>query len=347
MVCEETLEEIIVCLPTSDVQANERSRKRRKKSTSIARSDSTYGDDRHGKCVPRPRRENVTKDDNSSHQKMRIEHAQDRKPSALRRSSRLSQKTENQECLPECAPGIVSGDISGRIQCDITDDRAGAADDEIVSIMSSPHYPPDDCEATVEVLALEPQQKDDKPQMKIIPRLEESEGDRLKCDHISMSPTYHNEHTPKAANSNMGNIPAQSHVRLNTRAVPKKTVAILDDISEHKIPNASLSVREKSPKASKSKNEMIKKGPISSSTTTKATSLPGIKSFQPDVFMGQKRKHHIQGRPSGIGLRELHERSLQPWFTYGTARWKEMEAQMLSATKDVAQLNTTAEYYYP
>ncbi|EWY79209.1 hypothetical protein FOYG_17610 [Fusarium oxysporum NRRL 32931] len=277
---------------------------------------------------------------------MRIEHAQDRKPSALRRSSRLSQKTEDRECLPECSPGIVSEDISGRIQCDNCGDRAGAADDEIISIRDSPHNPSDKCEATVEVLALEPQQRDDKPQMKIIPRLEEAEEDGLKCDRSSMSPTYHNEHTPKAANSNMGNIPAQSHVRLNTRAVPKKTVAILDDISEHKIPNASLSVREKSPKASKSKNEMIKKGPISSSTTTKATSLPGIKSFQPDVFMGQKRKHHIQGRPSGIGLRELHERSLQPWFTYGTARWKEMEAQMLSATKDVAQLNTTAECYY-
>ncbi|KAH7190350.1 hypothetical protein BKA60DRAFT_586296 [Fusarium oxysporum] len=325
MVYEETLEEIIVCVPASDVQANDSSCKRRKKSASIARSVSTCGGERHGRCVPRPRRENVIKDDKYSHQKMRIEHAQDRKPSALRRSSRLSQKTENQECLPECAPGIVSGDISGRIQCDITDDRAGAADDEVVSIMSSPHYPPDDCEATVEVLALEPQQKDDKPQMKIIPRLEESEGDRLKCDQISMSPTYHNEHTLKS----------------------NKTVTILDDISEHKLPNASLLVKEKSPKVSKSKNEITKKDAISSATTTKATSLPGIKPFQPDAFVGQKRKHDIQGRPSGIGLRELHELSLQPWFTYGAARWKKMQAQMLSATKDVAQLNTTAEYYYP
>ncbi|KAH7184071.1 hypothetical protein DER44DRAFT_803804 [Fusarium oxysporum] len=336
MVCEETLEEIIVCVPTSDVQANDSSCKRRKKSASIARSVSTCGGERHGRCVPRPRRENVIKDDKYSHQKMRIEHAQDRKPSALRRSSRLSQKTENQECLPECAPGIVSGDISGRIQCDITDDRC-----------SSPHYPPDDCEATVEVLALEPQQKDDKPQMKIIPRLEESEGDRLKCDQSSMSPTYHNEHTLKVANTNTGNIPAQSHDRLDTRPESNKTVTILDDISEHKLPNASLLVKEKSPKVSKSKNEITKKDAISSATTTKATSLPGIKSFQPDAFVGQKRKHDIQGRPSGIGLRELHELSLQPWFTYGAARWKKMQAQMLSATKDVAQLNTTAEYYYP
>ncbi|KAK2134163.1 hypothetical protein NOF04DRAFT_1410499 [Fusarium oxysporum II5] len=231
MVCEETLEEILVCVPTSDVQANDSSCKRRKKSASIARSVSTCGGERHGRCVPRPRRENVIKDDKYSHQKMRIEHAQDRKPSALRRSSRLSQKTENQECLPECALGIVSGDISGRIQCDITDDRAGAADDVIVSIMSSPHYPPDDYEATVEVLALEPQQKDDKPQMKIIPRLEESEGGRLKCDQSSMSPTYHNEHTLKVANTNTGNIPAQSHDRLDTRPESNKTVAILDDIS--------------------------------------------------------------------------------------------------------------------
>ncbi|KAK2686072.1 hypothetical protein QWA68_015243 [Fusarium oxysporum] len=277
---------------------------------------------------------------------MRIEHAQARKPLALRRSSRLSQNTEDGECPPESAPGIVSEDISGRIQYDSTDDRAGVADDEIVSIMNLPHYPSGECEATVEVLALQPQQRDGMPQMEIIPRLEEAEEDRLKCDQSSISPTYHNEHTPKAANNNTGNIPVQSHDRLDTRPVSDKTVAILDDISELKIPNASLSFREKSPKASKSKNEMIKKGPISSSTTTKATSLPGIKSFQPDVFMGQKRQHDIQGRPSGIGLRELHERSLQPWFTYGTARWKEMEAQMLSVTKDVAQLNTTAECYY-
>ncbi|RKK64604.1 hypothetical protein BFJ69_g16692 [Fusarium oxysporum] len=277
---------------------------------------------------------------------MRIEHAQDRKPSALRRSSRLSQKTENQECLPECAPGIVSGDISGRIQCDSADDRADAADDEIVSIMNSPHYPSDECEATVEVLALERQQRDDMPQMKIIPRFEEAEEDRLKCDQSSISPTYHNEHTPEAANNNTGNIPVQSHDRLDTRPESNKTVANLDDISEHKLPNASLSVREKSPKASKSKNEITKKDAISSPTTSKATSLPGIKSFQPDVFMGQKRRHDIQGRPSGIGLRELHERSLQPRFTCGTARWKEMGAQLLPITKDVTQLNAKAEYYY-
>ncbi|KAL5592879.1 hypothetical protein FOBRF1_013187 [Fusarium oxysporum] len=277
---------------------------------------------------------------------MRIEHAQDRKPSALRRSSRLSQKTENQECLPECAPGIVSGDISGRIQCDSTDDRAEAANDEIISIMDSPHNPSDRCEATVEVRALESQQKDDMPQMKIIPRLEESEEDRLKCDQSSISPTYHNEHTPKAANNNTGNIPVQSHDRLDTTPESNKTVANLDDISEHKLPNASLSVKEKSPKVSKSKNEITKKDAISSPTTTKATSLPGIKSFQPDALMSQKRKHDIQGRPSGIGLRELHELSLQPWFAYGAARWKKMQAQMLSVTKDVAQLNTTAEYYY-
>jgi hypothetical protein len=277
---------------------------------------------------------------------MRIEHAQDRKPLALRRSSRLSQNTEDRECLPERAPGIVSGDISGRIQCDSTDDRAGAADDGIISIRNSPHYPSDNCEATVEVLALEPQQRDDMPQMKIVPRLEEAEEDRLKCDQSSNSPTYHNEHTPKVANNNSGNIPVQSHDRLDTRPVSEMTVAILDDISEHKIHNASLSVREKSPKASKSKNEMAKKDAISSSTTTKATSLPGIESFQPDVFMGQKRKHDIRGRLSGIGLRELHERSLQPRFTYRTARWKEMQAQLLSATNDVDQSNTKAEYYY-
>ncbi|RKK77235.1 hypothetical protein BFJ71_g16783 [Fusarium oxysporum] len=277
---------------------------------------------------------------------MRIEHAQDRKSSALRRSSRLSQKTENQECLPECAPGIVSGDISGRIQCDSTEDRADAADEEIISIMDSPHNPSDRCEATVEVRALESQQKDDMPQMKIIPCLEESEEDRLKCDQSSISPTYHNEHTPKAANTNTGNIPAQSHDRLDTTPESNKTVANLDDISEHKLPNASLSVTEKSPEVSKSKNETTKKDAISSPTTTTATSLPGIKSFQPDVFMGQKRRHDIQGRPSGIGLRELHERSLQPRFTCGTARWKEMGAQLLPITKDVTQLNAKAEYYY-
>ncbi|EXK23332.1 hypothetical protein FOMG_19887 [Fusarium oxysporum f. sp. melonis 26406] len=277
---------------------------------------------------------------------MRIEYAQDRKPSALRRSSRLSQKTEDRECLPECSPGIVLEDISGRIQCDSTGDRAGAADDEIVSIRDSPRNPSDKCEATVEVLALEPQQRDDKPQMKIIPRLEEAEEDGLKSNQSTISPTYHNKHTPKAANNNMENIPVQSYARLDTRAVSKETVAILDDISEHKIPNASLSVREKSLKASKYKNEMTKKDAISSPTTTKATSLPGINSFQPDVFIGQKRKHHIQGRRSGIGLRELHERSLQPWSTYGTARWKEIQAQILWATKDVAQLNTTAECNY-
>ncbi|TVY62459.1 hypothetical protein Focb16_v004228 [Fusarium oxysporum f. sp. cubense] len=260
---------------------------------------------------------------------MRIEHAQDRKPSALRRSSRLSQKTEDRECLPECSPGIVLEDISGRIQCDSTGDRAGAADDEIVSIRDSPHNPSDKCEATVEVLALEPQQRDDKPQIKIIPRLEEAEEDGLKSNQSTISPTYHNKHTPKAANSNTGNIPAQSHDRLDTRAVSKKTVAILDDISKPKIPNASLSVKEKYPKASESKNEMIKKDAISSSTTVKATSLPGINSFQPDAFTGQEKKYDIQACPSGIGLRELHERSLQPWFTYGTARWKEMQAQIL------------------
>jgi hypothetical protein len=328
------------------VQASESSCKRRRKSTSIARSVSTYGDDRHDRCVPRPRRENVIKDDKYSHQKMRIEHAQDRKPSALRRSSRLSQKTEDRECLPECSPGIVSEDISGRIQCDSTGDRAGAADDEIVSIRDEPHNPSDKCEATVEVLALEPQQRDDKPQMKIIPRLEEAEEDGLKSNQSTISPTYHNKHTPKAANNNTENIPVQSHDRLGTRAVSKKTVAIMDDISELKIPNASLSVREKYAKASESKNEMIKKDAISSSTIVKTTSLPGITSFQPDAFMGQKRKHDIQACPSGIGLRELHERSLQPWFTYGTARWKEMQAQILWATKDVAQLNTTAECNY-
>ncbi|KAF4334485.1 hypothetical protein FBEOM_11682 [Fusarium beomiforme] len=212
--------------------------------------------------------------------------------------------------------------------------------------MNSTHYPSDECEATVEVLALESQQRDGMPQMEIIPRLEEAEVDRPKCDQSSISPTYHYEHTPAATNNNTGNVPAQSHNRPDTRPVSNKTVATLDDISKHKIPNASLSFGGKSPESSKSKNEMTKKGPISSSTTTKATSLPGIKSFQPDVFMGQKRKHDIQGRPSGISLRELHERSLQPWFTYGTARWKEMGAQLLSATEDVAQLNTKAEYYH-
>ncbi|KAF5257456.1 hypothetical protein FOXYS1_12017 [Fusarium oxysporum] len=230
--------------------------------------------------------------------------------------------------------------------CDSTGDRASAADYETVSIRDSPHYPSDKCEAPVEVLALEPQQRDDKPQIKIIPRLEEAEEDGLKSNQSTISPTYHNKHTTKAANSNTGNIPAQSHDRLDTRAVSKKTVAILDDISELQIPNASLSVREKYPKASESKNEMIKKDAISSSTTAKATSLPGINSFQPDALTGQERKYDIQARPSGIGLRELHELSLQPWFTYGTARWKEMQAQILWATKDVAQLNTTAECNY-
>ncbi|EWY80078.1 hypothetical protein FOYG_16871 [Fusarium oxysporum NRRL 32931] len=230
--------------------------------------------------------------------------------------------------------------------CDSTGDRASAADYETVSIRDSPHYPSDKCEASVEVLALEPQQRDDKPQIKIIPRLEEAEEDGLKSNQSTISPTYHNKHTTKAANSNTGNIPAQSHDRLDTRAVSKKTVAILDDISELQIPNVSLSVREKYPKASETKNEMIKKDAISSSTTAKATSLPGINSFQPDALTGQERKYDIQARPSGIGLRELHELSLQPWFTYGTARWKEMQAQILWATKDVAQLNTTAECNY-
>ncbi|KAH6949590.1 hypothetical protein DER45DRAFT_588426 [Fusarium avenaceum] len=218
--------------------------------------------------------------------KMRIEHTQNKKPLALRRSSRLSQNLEDRECLPERAPGVVSGDISGRIQYDSTDDRAGAADDEIVSIMKSPHFPSDKCEVTVEVLALEPQRRDDMPPMKIIPCLDEVEEDRLKCNQGSISPTYHNEHTPKASNNNTGNIPAQSHDRLDTRQVYKTAVTIFDDISEYKIPNASLSVRGKSPKASDSKNEMRKKDVISSPTTTKATPLPGIKYFQPDVFMG-------------------------------------------------------------
>jgi hypothetical protein len=236
------------------VQASESFCKRRKKSTSTARSVSTYRDDRRGRCVPRTRSENVVKDDKYSHQKMRIEHAQDRNPS-------------------------------------------------------------DKCEATVEVLALELQQRDDMPQMKIVPRLKEAEEGRLKCDQSSNSPTYHNEHTPKVANNNTGSIPVQSHDSLHARPVSKKTVVTLDDISEHKIPEASLSVREKSPKTSKSKNEMTKKDVVLSSITTKATSLPGIKSFQPDVLMGQKRKHDIQGRLSGVSLRELHERSLQPRFT--------------------------------
>ncbi|KAF4963795.1 hypothetical protein FSARC_8221 [Fusarium sarcochroum] len=343
---EETIEETIVCAPTSDVQASEGSCKRMKTSTSTARSISTYRDDRRGRCVPRPRSEKVVKDDKCSHQKKRTEHVQDTGPLALRRSSRLSQNTEDRNCLPERAPGIVSGDISGRIQCDSSDDSAGASDDWIISTRNSPHYPPDKCEATVEVLALEPQQRDDMPQMKIIPRLEKAEEDRLRRDQSSISPTYHNEHTPKVAENNTGNIPVQSHDRLDTRPVSKKTVAILDDISEHKTHNASLSVREKSLKASKSKNKMAKKDVIPSSTTTKATSLPGIASFPLDAFMGQRRNHDIQDRLPCIGLRELHERSLQPRFTYEEARWKDMQAQLLSVTNGVDQSNTKAEYYY-
>ncbi|SPJ81824.1 uncharacterized protein FTOL_09229 [Fusarium torulosum] len=316
---EETTEETIVCAPPSDVQASESSCKRRKKPTSTARY---------------------------SHQKKKTEHAQDRKPSALRRSSRLSQKTEDRKCLPERATGIVSGDISGRIQCDSSDHRAGAADDGIISIRNSPHYPPDKCEATVEVLAIEPQQRDGMPQIKIIPRLEKAEEDRLRCGQSSISPTHHNDHTPKVANNNTGNIPVRSHDRLDTRPVSKKTVATLDDISERKIHNASLSVRGKSPKASKSENEMAKKEAIPSSTTTKATSLPGIMSFQPDVLIGHKRNHDVQDRLLCIGLRELHERSLRPRFTYEEARWKEMQAQLLSVTNGVDQSNAKAEYYY-
>jgi hypothetical protein len=181
----------------------------------------------------------------------------------------------------------------------------------------------------IEVPALEPQRRDDMPQMKIIPCLDEAEEDRLKCNQGSISPTYHNEHTPKALNNNTRNIPAQSHDRPDTRRVYKTTVAIFDEISEFKIPNASLSVTEKSPKPSGSKKEMIKEDAISSSTTTKAIPLPGIKSFQPDAFMGQKQKDDSQGRLSCVGLRDLHGRSLQPWFMYETAKWKEVQAQPL------------------
>jgi hypothetical protein len=260
---------------------------------------------------------------------MRIEHAQNKKPLALRRSSRLSQNLEDRKCLPERAPGVVSGDISGRIQYDSTDDRAGAAGDEIVSIMNSPHFLSDKRETTIEFPALEPQPRDDIHQMKIIPCLDEAKEDRLKCNQGSISPTYHNEQIPKALNNNTGNIPTQSYDGLDTGRLYKTTVAIFDDISEYKFPNASLSVREKSPKVSDSKNEMIKKDTISLSTTAKATLLPGIKSLQPDMFMGQEKNHDSQGRLSDIGLRDLHERSLQPRFIYETARWKEVQAQLL------------------
>ncbi|TVY74228.1 hypothetical protein Focb16_v005479 [Fusarium oxysporum f. sp. cubense] len=276
---------------------------------------------------------------------MRTEHAEDRRSLALRRSSQLSPNSEDQECLPERSPDIVSRDTSGRLQRDSTDTRAGAADDEVVSITSSTHYPPNRCEATAEVLPLKSQQRDGMLQAKIIPHFEKEEGNRPNRDQRSISPMCHNKHTPKAANNDTGNIPVQSHDKPDTRPMSKKTAAILDIVSEHKIPNASQSVRERTPKDSESKHKMTKTEAISSSTTTQTTSLPGIESFQPDVFIDQKKKHNIQGCSLGIGLRELHETSFRPWFAYRTARCKEVQAQLLSATKDVAQLNTRAEHF--
>ncbi|KAF4502813.1 hypothetical protein FAGAP_969 [Fusarium agapanthi] len=314
MVCEEILDEIIVCLPTSDVQVHERSHKRRKKSASIDRPVSTCGGKGHGRRVPSPGHGNVMKDGEYSRKKMRIDHAEDGKPWGLRRSSRLSQKTESQEYLPERARGIITDDISGRIQFDSTGGRTDAADDEIISIVDSPHYQSDECEAMVEVLALERQQSDNMPQMEIITRLEEAEEDRLKSGQSSIPTTNNNEYTPKAVNSNTGNIPVQSHDRLHTTPEFNNTVAILGDASDDELA-------------------------ISSLTTTKEPSLPGIESFQPDALEGQKIKH-------SFSLRDLHERSFETWFTNKEPRWKQMQAQTLSVTKDVAPSNTTAEYHY-
>ncbi|KAK2468196.1 hypothetical protein H9L39_19839 [Fusarium oxysporum f. sp. albedinis] len=250
---------------------------------------------------------------------MRTEHAEDRKLLALRRSSRLSQNSEDQECLPERSPDIVSRDTSGRIQPDSTDARTGAADDEAASIMSSTHYPPNRCEATAEALPLKSQQRDGMLQAKIIPHLEKEERNRLNRDQSSIFSMYYNKHIPKAANNDTGNIPVQSHDRPGAKLVSKETAAIFDIVSEHKIPNASQSVREKTPKDSESKDKMTKIEAISSSTTTQTTSLPGIESFQPDIFIDQKKKHNIQGCSPGISLTELHERSFRPWFAYRTA----------------------------
>ncbi|KAL5583928.1 hypothetical protein FOVSG1_015279 [Fusarium oxysporum f. sp. vasinfectum] len=276
---------------------------------------------------------------------MRTEHAEDRRSLSLRRSSRLSQNSEDQECLPERSPDIVSRDASGRIQRDSTDARAGAADDEAVSITSSTHYPPNRCEATAEVLPLKSQHRDVMLQEKIIPHLEKEEGNRLNRVQSSISPMCYNKLAPKAANYDTGNIPVQSHDRSDARLMSKKAAAIFDIVPECNIPNASQSVREKTPKDSESKHKMTKKEAISSSTTTPTISLPGIESFQQDAFIDQKKKHNIQGRSPGIGLRELHERSFRPWFAYRTARFKEVQAQLRSATKDATQLNTRAEYF--
>jgi hypothetical protein len=223
--------------------------------------------------MPRPKQKRVIKDDNSSHQTMKTEHAQERKSLALRWSSRLSPNSEDQECLPDCATAIVSRDTLGRIQRDSTDARAGAANDEVVSIENSTHYLSNRCKATVEVLPLKAEKKDDKLQVKVIPHYGEAGGNCRKREQDPISPMGFNEHT-------------------------------------------------------------------------RMTSLPGIETFQPGIWTDQKRKRDIQDCSSGIGLRELHERSLQPWFTYRTATRTEVPAQLLSATKDVAQLNTKAGYIF-
>ncbi|KAK2468327.1 hypothetical protein H9L39_19973, partial [Fusarium oxysporum f. sp. albedinis] len=337
------MEDTIICAPIWDVQPSRRTCKRKKISPSMDKSDSTYRADRHDGCVPKPKHKRVTKDDNNSHETMRTEHGQDRRPVALRQSSRLSQNSEDRECLPERSPDIVSRDTSGRIQRDSTDARA--ADDEAASITSSTHYPPNRCEATAEVLPLKSQQRDGILQAKIILHLEKEEVNRLNRNQSSISPMCYNKHAQKAANNDTGNIPVQSRDRPDTRLMSKKSAAVFDIVSEHRIPNASQSVREKTPKDSESKDKMTKKEATSSSTTTETTLLPGIQSFQPGVFIDQKKKHIIQGCSPGIGLRELHERSFRPWFAYRTARYKEVQAQPLSATKYVAQLNTRAECF--
>jgi hypothetical protein len=222
--------------------------------------------------MPRPKQKRVIKDDNNSHQTMKTEHAQERKSLALRRSSRLSPNSEDQECLPDCAPAIVSRDTFGRIQRDSTDARAGAANDEVVSIENSTHYLSNRREAAVEVLPFKAEKRDDKLQVKVIPHYGEAGGNCRKREQDPISPMCFNEHT-------------------------------------------------------------------------RTTSLPGIETFQPDIWIDQKRKHDIQDFSSGIGLRELHERSLQPWSTYRTATCTEVSAQLLSVTKDVAQLNTKAGYF--
>ncbi|KAI3571916.1 hypothetical protein IWW34DRAFT_894172 [Fusarium oxysporum f. sp. albedinis] len=200
-------------------------------------------------------------------------------------------------------------------------------------------------EAIAEVLPLKSQQRDGMLQAKIVPHFEKEEGHRLNRDQSSISPMCYNKHTPKAANNDTGNTPIQSYNRPGTRPMSKKTATIFDIVSKHNIPNSFQSVKEQTPKDSESKDKMTKREAISFSATTEKTPLPGIESFQPDVLIDQKKKHNIQGCSPGIGLRELHERSFRPWFAYRTARCKEVQAQLLSATKDVAQLNTRAEVF--